>query len=339
MGEKLISVIIPVYNVKQYLTKCVNSLTNQTFRDIEIILVNDGSTDGSGELCDQYALFDKRVKVIHQENAGQGAARNSGLDIARGKWIGFVDADDWLDENYYEKMVMAGEKHTADMVCCDRRVFDEENNMIYQADIVKGKSYSVEDKEEYFYKYFFKYTPSSCNKLYRKEVLKEIYFKSVTEVGSEDALFNYEVLFRLNKISEANGIFYNSLARENSTARSYKCGVLLQNYHMLEYAFQIARNCGVSENTCLCMYNFFQQRTWSQLKNYGDGSKELIEEIASLKNISCLKEICSKMIHLKVLDKMGYRLTGRLIIKTMYFLWRMNLTKLSCIYIERLFVK
>lgn len=336
----MVSVIIPVYNVKKYLAKCVDSVINQTLKDIEIILVDDGSTDGSGEVCDHYALLDRRVTVIHQKNAGQGAARNSGLDMAQGKWIGFVDSDDWLDENYYEKMVKSAEENDADMACCDRRVFDEQNNMIYEADIVEGKSCIIGDKEEYFYKYFFKYTPSSCNKLYRREIVKGIYFKSVKEVGSEDALFNYEILFRLNKISEAKGVFYNSLARENSTARSYRCGVLLQNYRMLEYTFLVAKRYEVSENTCLCMYNFFQQRTWNQLKVYGGGSKKLIqEEIKSIKDIPCRKEIASKMIHLKVLDKMGYRLTGRLTIKTMYFLWRINLMKLSSVYIDKIFIK
>lgn len=335
----MVSIIVPVYNVKKYLPKCVDSLVNQSFKDIEIILVDDGSTDGSGDVCDQYTVIDKRVKVIHQENSGQGSARNRGLDIAKGEWIGFVDADDWLDEDYYEKMVTSAKENDADMACCDRRVFDEDDKMIYEVDIVEGDKYSIGDKEEYFYKYFFKYTPSSCNKLYKSEILKEIRFKSVTEVGSEDALFNYEILFQLNKIVEVKGVFYNSLERKNSTARSYKCGVLLQNYRMLKYAFRVAKHYGVSENTCLCMYNFFQQRAWNQLKVYGDGSKQLIEkEIESLKEIPCLKEIASKMLCLKVLDKMGYRLTGRLVVKITYFLWRLNLMKLSSIYIKKLFV-
>ena len=170
----MVSIIVPVYNVKKYLPKCVDSLVNQSFKDIEIILVDDGSTDGSGDVCDQYTVIDKRVKVIHQENSGQGSARNRGLDIAKGEWIGFVDADDWLDEDYYEKMVTSAKENDADMACCDRRVFDEDDKMIYEVDIVEGDKYSIGDKEEYFYKYFFKYTPSSCNKLYKSEILKEI---------------------------------------------------------------------------------------------------------------------------------------------------------------------
>lgn len=135
----MISVIVPVYNVKPYLQKCVDSIRNQTYQNLEIILVDDGSTDGSGEMCDEYANKDSRVIALHQKNAGQGAARNLGLDTAHGEWVGFVDADDWIDLNYYEKLVQAAETADADMACCDRRIYDEEGNLTYEVKIVEGK--------------------------------------------------------------------------------------------------------------------------------------------------------------------------------------------------------
>ena len=98
----LISIIVPVYNVKNYLEKCLQSICGQTYKNLEIILIDDGSSDGSGELCDLFAQRDGRIKVIHQTNAGQSAARNRGLAVAQGELLGFVDSDDWIEPDMYE---------------------------------------------------------------------------------------------------------------------------------------------------------------------------------------------------------------------------------------------
>ena len=104
MQEPLVSVIVPVYNVAAYLQRCLDSLLGQTYRNLEIICVNDGSTDGSAAILDEYATKDARIKVIHQENAGVSVARNRGLDSATGEYVGFIDADDWLEPDAYEKI-------------------------------------------------------------------------------------------------------------------------------------------------------------------------------------------------------------------------------------------
>lgn len=114
-----ISVIVPIYKAENYLRKCVDSILNQTYKNLEIILVDDGSPDGSGAICDEYAKKDKRVVVIHKKNAGVSAARNSGLDIAKGDYVAFVDSDDYVDEKMYEALVGAFEKTKADLVICD----------------------------------------------------------------------------------------------------------------------------------------------------------------------------------------------------------------------------
>ena len=268
----MISVIVPVYNVKPYLQKCVDSIRNQTYQNLEIILVDDGSTDGSGELCDQYANKDSRVIALHQKNAGQGAARNLGLDTAHGEWVGFVDADDWIDLNYYEKLVQASETADADMACCDRRIYDEEGNLTYEAKIVEGKAYQIDDVEDYVYRYFFRYTPVVYNKVYRTTVINSIRFRDVSEVGSEDALFNYEVMFAIKQVTEVEGIAYNNLARNNSTARSYQVGDLCKNYRLLEHMLKISGKNGISDDTCLYTYNYFNQRTWNQIMVYGQSN-------------------------------------------------------------------
>lgn len=119
MKSVRISVIVPVYNAIEFLEKCIDSIINQTEKSLEIILVDDGSTDGSDYLCDTYAMRDNRVKVIHQKNAGVSAARNAGLEEARGSYIGFVDSDDWIHHNMYERLFQEAVKSQAEIVMCD----------------------------------------------------------------------------------------------------------------------------------------------------------------------------------------------------------------------------
>ena len=114
-----VSVIVPVYNVEKYLRSCVNSILNQTLNDIEVILVDDGSPDASGVICDELAKADERVKVIHKKNAGVGAARNDGLSLAQGEWVIFGDSDDWFETDALEQLVSEGEKTKADVIFGD----------------------------------------------------------------------------------------------------------------------------------------------------------------------------------------------------------------------------
>ncbi len=111
-----LSVIIPVYRVEQYLPRCVDSVMRQTLSDLEILLIDDGSPDGCGRMCDEYAARDGRIRVLHKENAGLCAARNDGIDMATGTYVAFVDSDDWLEPDYYEQMVRAAEKYDPDLV-------------------------------------------------------------------------------------------------------------------------------------------------------------------------------------------------------------------------------
>ena len=118
MKNLLVSVIVPIYNVEKYLRKCVDSILNQTYKNLEIILVDDGSPDNCGNICDEYALSDSRIRIIHKKNGGLSDARNAGLDIARGNYILFVDSDDYIDETMVEKLYEALEKEKAEMSLC-----------------------------------------------------------------------------------------------------------------------------------------------------------------------------------------------------------------------------
>ena len=119
-SNTLISVIVPVYNVEKLLPKCLDSILAQTHKELEIILVDDGTKDRGGLICDEYAARDSRIRVIHKENGGLSSARNAGLDIARGEYIGFVDSDDWIEPKMYETMLALAEKYSVKMVCAGR---------------------------------------------------------------------------------------------------------------------------------------------------------------------------------------------------------------------------
>lgn len=139
----MVSIIVPVYNTEKYLHNCIDSLLAQTCTDIEILLVNDGSTDGSGAICDAYAARDARIRVMHQQNGGVSSARNAALAVASGEYIAFVDSDDWVSPHYIEAMLDAMTDANADLVCCGmffvRNRFDTVQDMTDCREIIQGR--------------------------------------------------------------------------------------------------------------------------------------------------------------------------------------------------------
>lgn len=149
----LISIIVPVYQVKEYIGECVESLLAQTYEDLEIILVDDGSTDGSGEICDRYAAGDDRIRVVHQENQGPSAARNAGLDCAGGEYIAFVDSDDVVTPDFIEILYKLSRKYQADIAACAFVKCSTENltdvkNELLHSNIGRGKQESLCEGDE-----------------------------------------------------------------------------------------------------------------------------------------------------------------------------------------------
>ena len=122
----LVSVVIPVYNVEKYLNKGIESVLSQSYEELEIILVDDGSTDSSGKMCDVYARQDKRVHIMHKENGGLSSARNAGIREAHGEYIAFVDSDDWVEPDYIERLLKACVENAAEMSICSYRYVDNE---------------------------------------------------------------------------------------------------------------------------------------------------------------------------------------------------------------------
>lgn len=146
----MISVIVPVYKAEEFLDRCVSSILNQTYKDLELILVDDGSPDGCPEMCDRYALADPRVKVIHKKNGGVSTARNAGLDAATGDYIAFVDSDDWIEPEMYQKMMEAAMAHDCDVVMCDCVKDFADHSEVYSHDIRSGFYDSAQLKKEHY---------------------------------------------------------------------------------------------------------------------------------------------------------------------------------------------
>lgn len=166
MYSPKISIIVPVYNVEKYLHRCVDSILAQTFADIELLLVDDGSRDKSGAICDEYVEKDSRVRVFHKENGGVSSARNLGLDNARGKWIGFVDSDDWVDVSMYEDMHNRLIQENADIAYCDIKMFFENHQETY-----KSAKYSS-NKITFLNNYIASTWTSLCNIVVKKDIFE-----------------------------------------------------------------------------------------------------------------------------------------------------------------------
>ena len=170
--KPLLSIIVPVYKVENYLQKCIDSILAQTFTDFELILVDDGSPDGCPALCDAAAAKDARVRVIHQKNGGLSAARNAGLDVARGAWIGFVDSDDYIAPEMYEKLYRAVQSTGADLALCDYAKVDEAGVPGVQTHVpVPQKSLTG---RELLQKAYWTTAQIAWNKLYRRTIFAQL---------------------------------------------------------------------------------------------------------------------------------------------------------------------
>lgn len=213
----MISVIVPVYKVEKYLEKCVNSIRSQSYSDLEIILVDDGSPDNCGKICDEMALNDQRIRVIHQKNQGSAAARNAGLAIAQGKYVAFVDSDDTIENGAYLMLHNMIEHYDTDIAICECRKV-KENELVKQVEYSKYEN-RVLDNNKLWELVFGQLNNSSCNKLYKRNLLNDLQFPEKV-VHGEDLLFNIEYLVKCNTGVYNEAPVYNYLSRNDSATRS-----------------------------------------------------------------------------------------------------------------------
>ena len=207
--NQTISVIVPVYNVEAYLPQCVDSILHQDYPDLEVILIDDGSTDHSGEICDRYAAADSRIRVIHQKNGGAAAAKNAGLRIAAGEYLSFVDSDDYLEPNVYGFMLETLLDNQADAVQFSfREVFrSRTEEQLLTPEVLEGEAYLLRFPKDF-----------SCallwNKLYRRKLFDGVFFEEGHKI--DDEYFTYQGFLGSRKVVRDSRIIYNYRKRASS---------------------------------------------------------------------------------------------------------------------------
>ena len=240
-----ISVIIPVYKVELYLHSCLNSVMNQTYRNLEIIIIDDGSPDNCGKICDYYASMDERIIVIHKRNEGLSAARNQGINMATGEWIAFVDSDDWIELNYYEKLIKTANslKKQADVVCASGHIKEGKQSRILYS--FHGESGLLEnyDSSELMCRVCKATRKDDANlgapwdKMYRKAFLKNI---AVCFEGRawEDIRFNMVVFTNNPCVAVSDVIGYHYRTVETSIVNNYNSDKPEINYEFIKWLWE-----------------------------------------------------------------------------------------------------
>lgn len=213
----LVSIIIPVYNVEKYLERCILSVINQSYKDIEIILVNDGSTDDSLKICQKYETLDKRIILIDQKNAGLSGARNSGLKYASGEYIVFIDSDDYVSVNYIKNLLLAAKEKNLDIVQCFYVLTNDKTDS-YPNDTYNSKDVKIISKIDALNKR--KYKVTAWAKIYKKEILDHFQFRE--GIIHEDDDSYYKLIDRANSIGVLDEVLYYYYMAPNSIIRNHK---------------------------------------------------------------------------------------------------------------------
>lgn len=256
MIEELISIIVPIYNVEKYLRRCIESIMNQTYKNLEIILIDDGSEDNSGKICDEYVEKDSRIKVIHKKNGGLSDARNSGLKIAEGKYVGFVDSDDYIAVDMYEYLFNLIKNNDACISICNfEKIWDniekkDKEIEFKQSELVLDSKEAlksiIDDKKLKSY---------AWNKLYKIELFKDIEYPK--GLNMEDIATTYRLIYKSKKVVIGNEKKYYYIQREGSILNSKKSKYYIDYFNVFyeRFLFFIKNNLKY-DNVYLSMINF-----------------------------------------------------------------------------------
>lgn len=257
---KKVSIIVPIYNVEQYIQECVESLINQTYYDLEIILINDGSTDSSGELCDEFSEKDNRIRVVHQKNAGAANAKNKGLDMAIGEYITFIDSDDVVEVNWIQMMVQEMESEDVEIVECKMDLLLK-NRVEAVNDYYDDKK--IFTSEEYLAQYLNRWTSSLFwNKLFKRELTKNIRFKKERRC-IDDEFYTYKVISNAKKISRIDDVLYHYRQRKSSVVRTKSnqfqitddaLEVLIERYEWIKARYPMLRRIYLNHDMDFLLY-------------------------------------------------------------------------------------
>lgn len=281
----MVSIIVPVYNVSSYLNRCLNSLLEQTFKEIQVILIDDGSTDDSGKICDSFAKKDSRFRVIHQQNSGLSAARNSGLSLATGEYVIFVDGDDYVEKEYVEKLNLKAADTDSDIVICNYRFVNEAGMEITNDNYSK---YSRQDSfdgtealrlfEDKSFRTFFDVV---WNKMYKRTLFEGISFPEGVSV-IEDISVQPLLFHRAKRVSVTEDILYNYVYREGSLShekRSVQEDIRLR-IPMMEKRLNWYKEWNIKE---LCLAHIIHMNSmYRQLPAYNKELKRIQKEFRSI---------------------------------------------------------
>lgn len=264
--DALISIIIPVFNAEKYIAECLNSITQQSYTNLEILLIDDGSTDNSGSICDEFANEDNRIKVIHKENGGVSSARNIGLQLAQGEYISFIDSDDCVDKEYisamYEKII----KTNSDISFCKYSKLI--NQKLFEVKELLPEYINVDTREQTFVNFFLRFFSfrecifgSCCRILFKKELAKNTRFDLNINV-SEDLLFLAKIMLKSKAITSVDQQLYFYRQTSNSTSHSYKRNYLNSQVYLyleLEKIFKLFDNkkCKKHFYTYICLLCYY----------------------------------------------------------------------------------
>lgn len=299
----LISVIVPIYKVEQYLDRCVQSIVEQTYENLEVILVDDGSPDNCPAMCDAWAAKDSRVKVIHKENGGLSDARNAGLAVATGAYIAFVDSDDWIAPDFLEVLYEALKEKNADIAECGVSYVSEAGEVLRQ----RGTAQLPEmDRIEALRRLVLEdgIYQTVWNKLYRREVIDGILFEKGKH--HEDDFWTYQVFDRADRLATVNRPLYNYLQREGSIMGG---GYTLKRLDGLEARFQRMQYLQKYEElACLTRQQLVFECQWHlqcALRFLeGHGRKQAVQEI--LDKLRCTPKVRQRDLRVNVKNRVRY---------------------------------
>ncbi|MBD5462834.1 MAG: glycosyltransferase [Lachnospiraceae bacterium] len=244
--KPLLSVVVPIYNVERYIEKCLHSIMNQTYENVQIVLIDDGSIDLSGEICDRFAMIDSRIEVIHQANYGSTAARKRGIEASKGEYIIWVDSDDWIEPDYFEKMVKAAVKNKADLIVADLYFDIGEDSTVITNKLPCG-IYSTQNILEkiLYYGSFFEYgiQPHGVTKLFKADLLRDVHKGLDLRIGiGDDAAVVYSYIFRSRNIVVTDICCYHYVQHADSLTKRKKKNEVQGIEILISYLKNIFKN-------------------------------------------------------------------------------------------------
>lgn len=281
MGNPLISVIVPVYKVEAYLERCVNSIRNQSYTNLEIILVDDGSPDRCGAMCDAMAFEDPRIRVVHKQNGGLSSARNAGLDIMTGDYVGFVDSDDWILPQMYETLYHRLLQERAQISCCGIARHDGEAVLSYFCSDLQTRFTLSREESMIELGRNYRVTNSVCDKLYQSDLFHELRMK--VGILYEDSQIQPYLLHRAQRITYTAEPLYiyfqsqNSILRGKISAKHYDCiEAMKERIGFFQKYYPSAVASAQAEYLELCLHFIYQSRGNDQ---WGDLRTDMIRSV------------------------------------------------------------